>query len=133
MVIVIYIYINFNFINCGLQVTFNYVYVNKETGLPEGTNDQGGQDAYNAEKVKMEQSLTEVENGFKNVNWAEYHASSGLQLKDNDVANLNLGPVDAYCSEDGAVVKKCDDADINCFDPPCKCNKDTGSVTKCSK
>ena len=65
-------------------------------------------------------------NGLLTVNWVEYKASSGLELKDYDVDNFNLGPVEAYCSEDGAVVEKCDSVDGTC-------NQDTGSVTKCSK
>ena len=120
-------------INCGLKVTFNYDYIEKDTGLTQGTNDNAGQVAFNTEKAKLEQSRTDVYNGLKKINWAEFQASSGLELKDNNVDNFNLGPVEAYCSEDGAVVKKCTEEDINCFEPPCKCNKDTGSITKCSK
>lgn len=84
----------------------------------------------------MEQSRTDVYNGLLQVNWAEYKASSGLELKGYNVDNFNLGPVEAYCSEEGAVVKKCETADLNCFAAPgtsCKCNKDTGAITKCSK
>ena len=120
-------------INCGLKVTFNYDYIEKDTGLTQGTNDQAGQNAFNEQKAKMETSRTEVYEGLKLINWGEFQASSGLELKDKNVDNFNLGPVEAYCSEDGAVVKKCSQADLNCFDPPCTCNKDTGSVTKCSK
>ena len=120
-------------INCGLKVTFNYDYIEKDTGLTQGTNDKAGQDAFNAQKAKMEKSRTEVYDGLKLINWGEFQASSGLELKDKNVDNFNLGPVEAYCSEDGAVVKKCSEVDLNCFDPPCKCNKDSGSITKCSK
>jgi len=107
-------------------VTFSYDYIKRDTGLAQGTNDQAGQDAFNQEKADNEQSRTEVYEGFESVNWSEYQASSGLELKDNNVENINLGPVEAYCSEDGAVVRKCESSDISC-------NKDTGSITKCSK
>ena len=115
------------------KVSIRYDYLDKDTGLTPGTNDQAGQTAFNNAKAKVEQSRTEVYNSLQTINWAEFQASSGLDLKDKDVKNFNLGPVEAYCSEDGAVVKKCDEADINCFTPPCRCNKDTGTVTKCSK
>jgi len=121
------------FINCVFKVTFNYDYIEKDTGLAQGTNDKAGQDAFNQKKAAMETSRTEVYDGLKTINWVEFQASSGLQLKDNNVENFNLGPVEAYCSEDGAVVKKCSEDDLNCFEPPCKCNQDTGSITKCSK
>ena len=116
-----------------MKVTFNYDYIEKNTGLTQGTNDQAGQTQFNAEKQKLEQSRADVYNGLANIDWSAYQASSGLELKDKNVVNFNLGPVEAYCSEDGAVVKKCDQADLNCFEPPCRCNKDTGEVTKCSK
>ncbi|XP_078371653.1 sushi, von Willebrand factor type A, EGF and pentraxin domain-containing protein 1-like [Oculina patagonica] len=115
------------------EVTFRYTHVKKDTGLTSGTNDQAGQDAFNTAKQNMEQERTDVDNGLKQVNWVEYKASSGLELKNMDLANLNLGPVEAYCSDDGAVVKKCDDVDLQCWNPPCRCNKDTGSVTKCTR
>ena len=120
-------------INCGLKVTFNYDYIDKDTGLTQGTNDKAGQDAFNVQKTKVEKSRTEVYDGLKQIKWGEFQASSGLELKDKNVDNFNLGPVEAYCSEDGAVVKKCSEIDLQCNDPPCKCNKDTGSITKCSK
>jgi len=107
-------------------VTFNYNYIKRDTGLEQGTNDQAGQDAFNQEKADNEQSRTEVYEGFETVNWSEYQASSGLELKDYNVANINLGPVEAYCSEDGAVVRKCESSDTSC-------NKDIVSITKCSK
>ena len=107
-------------------MTFQYTYIKRDTGLAQGTNDQAGQDAFNQEKADNEQSRTEVYEGFEKVNWSEYQASSGLELKDNNVENINLGPVEAYCSEDGAVVRKCESSDTSC-------NKDTGSITKCSK
>ena len=109
-----------------MKVTLRYTYIKRDTGLTQGTNDQAGQDAFNQVKANNEQSRTEVYEGFEKVNWAEYKASSGLELKDNNVENLNIGPVEAYCSEDGAVVRKCESSDSSC-------NKDTGSITKCSK
>ena len=110
----------------NFKVTFRYTYINRDTGLAQGTNDQEGQDAFNQEKANNEQDRTDVYQGFQTVNWAEYQASSGLELKDYNVDNLNIGPVEAYCSEDGAVVRKCESRDSSC-------NKDTGSITKCSK
>ena len=115
-----------DFVTYDFKVTFKYDYIKRDTGLPQGTNDQAGQDAFNQGKADNEQSRTEVYDGFQTVNWAEYEASSGLQLKDGDVDNINLGPVEAYCSEDGAVVRKCEPSDTSC-------KKDTGSVTKCSE
>jgi len=105
----------------------------KDTGLPQGTNDQAGQDAFNQKKQEAEQTRTNIYNSLKNVNWGEFQASSGLELKDRDVDNFNLGQVDAYCSENGAVVKRCDPSDLNCWNPPCHCSKDSGSLSKCSK
>ena len=115
------------------QVTIRYNFIIKDTGLTPGTNDQAGQDAYNAAKANAEKTRTDIDNSLRTVNWGDFQASSGLELKDNNVDNFNLGQVEAYCSEDGAVIKKCDQADLNCWNPPCKCNKDAGSITKCSK
>lgn len=108
------------------KVSFKYDYIKRDTGLAQGTNDDAGQDAFNEAKANYESLRTEVYEGFEKVNWSEYQASSGLELKDNNVENINLGPVEAYCSEDGAVVRKCESSDSSC-------NKDTGSITKCSK
>ena len=107
-------------------MTFRYTYIKRDTGLAQGTNDQAGQDAFNQEKANNEQDRTDVYQSFETVNWSEYQASSGLELIDYSVENLNIGPVEAYCSEDGAVVRKCESSDTSC-------NKDTGSITKCSK
>lgn len=115
-----------NFISCDFKVTIKYDYIKRDTGLTQGTNDQAGQDAYNQAKQDAETERTEVYDGLQTVNWVEYQASSGLELKDQNVDNFNLGPVEAYCSEDGAIVEKCEPSDVTC-------NKDTGSVTKCSK
>ena len=119
--------------NFGFKVTIKYTYIDKETGLAPGTTDQAGQDGFNAQKAKVENQRTDVYNGLKKVNWVQYNADTGLQLPDNNVDNFNLGHAEAYCSENGAVVKKCSQADINCFLPPCKCNGDSGAVTRCSK
>lgn len=68
------------------------------------------------------------------MDWGGFQASSGLELKDKNVDNFNLGEVEAYCSADGAVVRKCDEADYNnCANPPCMCTKTEGTITKCSK
>ncbi|KAL9972183.1 hypothetical protein ACROYT_G018440 [Oculina patagonica] len=108
------------------EVTIKYDYIKRDTGLTQGTNDQAGQDAYNQAKQDAETERTEVYDGLQTVNWVEYQASSGLELKDQNVDNFNLGPVEAYCSEDGAIVEKCEPSDVTC-------NKDTGSVTKCTR
>lgn len=108
------------------KVSFKYDFIKRDTGLVQGTNDDAGQDAFNEAIANYESLRTEVYEGFEEVNWSEYQASSGLELKDNNVENINLGPVEAYCSEDGAVVRKCESSDSSC-------NKDTGSITKCSK
>jgi len=108
------------------KVSCKYNFIERDTGLAQGTNDDAGQDAFNEAKANYESLRTEVYEGFEKVNWSEYQASSGLELKDNNVENINIGPVEAYCSEDGAVVRKCESSDSSC-------NKDTGSITKCSK
>lgn len=108
------------------KVSCKYNFIKRDTGLVQGTNDDAGQDAFNEAIANYESLRTEVYEGFEEVNWSEYQASSGLELKDNNVENINLGPVEAYCSEDGAVVRKCESSDSSC-------NKDTGSITKCSK
>ena len=56
-----------------------------------------------------------------------------MELKDGDITNFNLGEIEAYCSENGAVVRKCDEADLNCGEASCKCTKNQGTITKCSK
>ena len=122
--------------NVHFKVTIRYDFLIKDTGLTPGTNDQAGQDAFNAAKANAENTRTDIFNSLKSVNWGDFQASSGLELKDNNVDNFNLGQVEAYCSEDGAVVKKCDEMDLaNCKNPqmPCQCSKDKGAVTKCSK
>ena len=118
---------------CVSKVTVKYDYIIRDTNLTEGTNDQAGQDAYYQEKVKANQTRTDIYNSLGNVDWGEFQSSSGLELKDKNVDNFNLGEVEAYCSEKGAVVRKCDEADLNCGQESCKCTKDEGNVTKCSK
>ena len=108
------------------KVTIRYDYVFQNTSLTSGTNDQAGQDAFNSEKEKANQTRTDIYNSLKTVNWGEFQASSGLELKDKNVDNFNLGEVEAYCSADGAVVRKCEKADS-------QCTKTTGTITKCSK
>ena len=117
----------------NFKVSIKYDYVKKDTGLTQGTNDQAGQDAFNKEKASLETFRTDVDTSVKNANWREFQSTSNLELQDYDTKNYNLGPVEAYCSEEGAVVRKCDQADLNCATPPCKCAKTTGSITKCSK
>ncbi|KAJ7352839.1 Putative ephrin-receptor like, partial [Desmophyllum pertusum] len=115
------------------EVSIKYDYVKKDTGLTQGTNDQAGQDAFNKEKASLETFRTDVDTSVKNANWREFQSTSNLELQDYDTKNYNLGPVEAYCSEEGAVVRKCDQADLNCATPPCKCAKTTGSITKCTR
>lgn len=81
----------------------------------------------------MEKERTQVVDGLKQVNWVEYKTNTGLELIDYNVDNFNLGHAEAFCSDDGAVVKKCTTADYNCSEPPCKCVGDTGDVTKCTR
>ena len=123
----------FSFFLFYCKATIRYNFIFDHAGLTPGTNDQAGQDAFNNAKAKAEETRTDIYNSLKTVNWGDFQASSGLELKDRNVDNFNLGQVEAYCSEDGAVIKKCDQADLNCWNPPCKCNKDAGSITKCSK
>ena len=103
------------------------------TGLPAGTTDQAGQTNFNNAKSDAEKSRTKIYDSLKTVNWGSFQAQSGLELKDGNVDNFNLGKVEAYCSENGAVVRKCTDADLNCWNPPCSCNKKEGTITKCSE
>lgn len=103
------------------------------TGLPAGTTDQAGQTNFNNAKSVAEQTRTKIYDSLKTVNWGSFQAQSGLQLKDGNVDNFNLGQVEAYCSENGAVVRKCTDADLNCFIKPCSCSKKEGTITKCSE
>ena len=116
-----------------LQVTIQYEFVIEDTGLVPGTNDKAGQDAFIQAKSKAESTRNEIKNGVKQIDWRAFDAKSGLELKGNDPENFNVGPVDAYCSTEGAVVKRCEDWDLNCWDPPCSCSKDEGPMTKCSE
>lgn len=104
-----------------------------KTGLPAGTTDQAGQTNFNNAKSDAENTRTKIYDSLKTVNWGSFQAQSGLELKDGNVDNFNLGKVEAYCSENGAVVRKCTDADLNCWNPPCSCNKKEGTITKCSE
>ena len=115
----------------NFKVSIRYDYIKKFTD--QESNDQAGQDAFNKEKAILETFRTEVDTSVKKADWRGFYATSKLELKDYDAKNYNLGPVEAYCSEDGAVVRKCNEADLNCSDPPCKCSKNTGTITKCSK
>lgn len=108
------------------QVNIRYTHVFPKTNISEGLEGQAGQDAFNREKVKANETRNELYNRLKTVNWFSYQASTGLELKDKDVSNFNLGQVEAYCSADGAVVRKCDKGATSC-------NKKEGEVTKCSK
>ena len=110
-----------------------YEYIFPDVNLPGGTNDQAGQDAFYREKVKASETRDQVYNDLDAYDWYDYQASTGLELKDKNVENLNIGEVDAYCSGKGAVVRKCDEADLNCAEDTCPCSKQEGNVTKCSK
>ena len=116
-----------------LQVTIQYEFVITDPNLAPGTNDKAGQDAFIQAKGKAENTRTEIKDGVQKINWGEFHAQSGLELKDDDPNNFNIKPVDAYCSNEGAVVKRCEDFEFNCWNPPCQCSKDTGTITKCSE
>lgn len=107
------------------KVIIKYDYIIRDTGLTEGTNDQAGQDEFKEAVVKANQTRTDIYNGLKQINWAEFKASSGLELKDGNVDNFNLGQVEAYCSENGAVVReKCGQFDFQCSTPlGIKCSK----------
>ena len=117
----------------NFKVSVKYVYVFPDITLPEGTNDQAGQDNFNAAKATADQTRTTVYNDLQAYDWNAYQASTGLELQDGNVDNYNLGQVEAYCSENGAVVRKCNDADLNCGKESCPCTKTEGTVTKCSK
>ncbi|XP_074620011.1 sushi, von Willebrand factor type A, EGF and pentraxin domain-containing protein 1-like [Acropora palmata] len=109
-----------------MEVNIRYTHVFPKTNISEGLEGQAGQDAFNREKVKANETRNEVYNRLKTVNWFNYQASTGLELKDKDVSNFNLGQVEAYCSADGAVVRKCDKGATSC-------NKKEGEVTKCTR
>lgn len=117
----------------NFKVNIRYVYVFPDINLPEGTNDQAGQDNFNAAKVEANETRTRVYSELQAYDWNSYRASTGLELQDGNVDNYNLGEVEAYCSEDGAVVRKCNDADLSCGQESCPCTKTVGTVTKCSK
>ena len=103
------------------------------TGLPAGTTDQAGQTNFNNAKSDAEKKRTSIYNSLKTVNWGSFQTESGLELKDGNVDNFNLGQVEAYCSENGAVVRKCTERDLNCFQKHCSCSKKEGTITKCSE
>ena len=115
------------------KVTCKHNHIFSDVNLPEGTNDQAGQDAFNGEKVKASETRNQVYNDLDAYDWYGFQASTGLELKDKNVENFNVGEVDAYCSGKGAVVRKCDEADLNCNKDSCPCNKKEGEITKCSK
>lgn len=108
------------------KVAIRFDYVLRDTGLAQGTNDQAGQDAFNEAVVKANQTRNEIYGGLQQVNWGDFLVSSGLELKDRNVDNFNLGQVEAYCSENGAVVRKCGQNDQ-------QCSQLEGEITKCSK
>ena len=118
----------------SLKVNIKYTYIFPENNITEGLSGQAARDAFYQAKVKANETRTEIYNNLNNVNWNDFQASSGLELVDKNVDNFNLAPVDAYCSNSGAVVRKCDERDLNCFgQESCPCNKKEGNVTRCSK
>ena len=112
-----------------------YDYVIPDTNLNADTNDQAGQDAFNEAKTNAAATRNDLYSNLQSTDWGAYKASSGLELPDGNVDNFNLRQPEAYCSEHGAVVRKCNEADLNCNSDTgyCPCAKTTGSITKCSK
>lgn len=113
------------------EVNVRFDYVNKETNLPQHADDKSSQDAYTSKKQDVQVSvINDVASKTSNQKmWNEFKVSSGLELKDS----FKIKDVDAYCSEDGAVVRKCDAGDVNWSTGEYICNKESGSITKCSK
>ena len=113
------------------EVNIRFEYVNKDTGLKQQVDDQNSQNAYNAKKQEVQTDvIDETAKKLENPTaWNEFKVTSGLELKDP----YRLENADAYCSEDGAVVRKCESWDVNWATGEYKCNKPSGSVTKCSK
>ncbi|KAJ7352844.1 hypothetical protein OS493_033386 [Desmophyllum pertusum] len=86
------------------------------------------------ERRRKRRSVREVSIRYDYVKkFTDQESNDQAELKDYDAKNYNLGPVEAYCSEDGAVVRKCNEADLKCPEPPCKCSKNTGTITKCTR
>ncbi|XP_068719978.1 sushi, von Willebrand factor type A, EGF and pentraxin domain-containing protein 1-like [Montipora capricornis] len=116
------------------EVSIKYTYIFPENNITEGLSGQAARDAFYQAKVKANETRTEIYNNLNNVNWHDFQASSGLELVDYNVDNFNLAPVDAYCSNSGAVVRKCDERDLSCSGQgSCPCNKKEGNVTRCTQ
>ena len=113
------------------EVNIRFEYVNKETGLKQHVDDQNSQNDFNAKKQEVQRDVIDgAQKSLENPTaWNDFKVTSGLELK----GSYHLGSADAYCSEDGAVVRKCDSWDVNWANGEYKCNKQSGSITKCSE
>ena len=113
------------------EVNIRFEYINKDTGLKQHVDDQNSQNDFNAKKQEVQTDVIDVaQKSLENPTaWNEFKVTSGLELN----GKFRLKNVDAYCSEDGAVVRKCDDFDVNWATGEYQCNKQSGSITKCSK
>ena len=137
-----YLLVQFGCVNSFLiffrafKVSFRYVYVDRNTGVDPTAAD--AQSEFNNKKAELQPDVDKAKSSAGQIDWVQFKSESGLEIKDNDPSNFKVDDVEAYCSDDGAVVTKCDAADLNCFrtnpsNTSCKCNKDKGSITKCSE
>ncbi|KAK3736370.1 hypothetical protein QZH41_006145 [Actinostola sp. cb2023] len=78
-------------------------------------------------KVTVEKKRKEVYKSLQNIDWNAFKVKSGLDLG-GGADKFNLKHADGYCSEEGAVVRKCTSYQEKYQK---KCNFDKGEITKC--
>lgn len=93
-----------------------------------GSDDEANQKKFDISKSEVEKKRQEVYNALNKVDWNAFKVKTGLDLN-GGAEKFNLKHADGYCSETGAVVRKCKAFELQWFK---KCNQDKGEITKCS-
>jgi hypothetical protein len=111
------------------KVYFDLKYVEKSSQVQAGSDDTSNQDKYNVLKTEVEKKRAEVYTSLQKINWGAFNTKTGLDLG-GGADKFNLKHADAYCSEEGAVVRKCTKQQLTGYQK--KCNFEKGEITKCS-
>uniref|UniRef100_A0A6P8IYU7 Sushi, von Willebrand factor type A, EGF and pentraxin domain-containing protein 1-like n=1 Tax=Actinia tenebrosa TaxID=6105 RepID=A0A6P8IYU7_ACTTE len=109
------------------QVYFEVTYVEKSNQIQAGSDDFGNQDKFKVFKQEVDKKRDEVYRSLQKVNWGAFNTKTGLDL--GGINRFNLKQAEGYCSEEGAVVRKCTKDQLQYY--PKRCNFDKGDITKC--